>query len=211
MIPTTPIARSKTAALSRVLDTVPRGYQRYTAGTVSAGKAIRLANKFHTLYRIGASPAQRLVRKRQGLANALLVLYWPEGAELVHWLLLATEGAGLEAEQLRYVTDKPRLEWLGYELVRHSTRGRTCWTWRRPKLEMAEHYVLLDALVKQRQQSGISAWLERLANQPGFHGVRTQTWSLCQEVRRRGYEGELPYIYYVQKLSHGEPLTLNTD
>jgi hypothetical protein len=76
---------------------------------------------------------------------------------------------------------------------------------------MAEHYVLLDALVKQRQQSGISAWLERLANQPGFHGVRTQTWSLCQEVRRRGYEGELPYIYYVQKLSHGEPLTLNTD
>jgi hypothetical protein len=211
MIPTTPIARSKTAALSRVLDTVPRGYQRYTAGTVSAGKAIRLANKFHTLYRIGASPAQRLVRKRQGLANALLVLYWPEGAELVQWLLLATEGSGLEAEQLRCVTDKPRLEWLGYELIRHATRGRTSWTWRRPKSEMAEHYVLLDALVKQRQQSGISAWLERLANQPGFHGVRTQTWSLCQEVRRRGYEGELPYIYYVQKLSHGEPLTLNTD
>jgi hypothetical protein len=210
MIPTTPIARSKTAALSRVLDTVPRGYQRYTAGTVSAGKAIRLANKFHTLYRIGASPAQRLVRKRQGLANALLVLYWPEGAELVQWLLLATEGSGLEAEQLRCVTDKPRLEWLGYELIRHATRGRTSWTWRRPKSEMAEHYVLLDALVKQRQQSGISAWLERLANQPGFHGVRTQTWSLCQEVRRRGYEGELPFIYYVQKINHGEPLMLNT-
>ena len=125
--------------------------------------------------------------------------------------MLATEGAGLEAEQLRYVTDKPRLEWLGYELVRHSTRGRTCWTWRRPKSEMAEHYTLLNAHVMTRRQSGIQALLERLANQPGFHGVRTQTWSLCQEARRRGFEGELPFIYYVQKLSHGEPLALNTD
>ncbi|MDP3537976.1 MAG: hypothetical protein Q8S26_04665 [Azonexus sp.] len=206
----TPISHSKTAALTRILDLIPRGYHQYTCGTVKAAKAIHLANKFHTLYRIGASPAQRLVRKRQGLANALLVMYWPEGAEGVHWLLLVTDGTGLEAEHLRSVTDKPRLEWLGYELVRHATRGRTSWTWRRPKVEMAEHYVLLDALVKQRHQSGIRAWLERLANQPGFHGVRTQTWALCEETRRRGYEGELPFIYYVQKLSHGEPLALNT-
>lgn len=76
---------------------------------------------------------------------------------------------------------------------------------------MAEHYTLLNAHVMTRRQSGIQALLERLANQPGFHGVRTQTWSLCQEARRRGFEGELPFIYYVQKLSHGEPLALNTD
>lgn len=206
---TTPISRSKTAALSRILDVVPRGYQRYTCGTISAAKAIYLANKFHALYLIGASPAQRLVRKRRGLANALLVLYWPEDVEKVHWLLLATDGTGLESEQLRNVTDKPRLQWLDYELVRHATRGRTSWTWRRPKSEMLEHYSLLDALSPQRHKTSIQTLLERLANQPGFHGIRTQTWALCREARRRGYGGELPFVYYVQKVSHGDRLLLD--
>ena len=43
MPPTTPIASSKTAALSRILDVIPRGYVRYTAGTVSAAKTLALA------------------------------------------------------------------------------------------------------------------------------------------------------------------------
>ena len=58
--PTTPIARSKTAALARILDCVPRGYHRYTFGTVKAGKAEALARKFHALYGIGCTPAQRV-------------------------------------------------------------------------------------------------------------------------------------------------------
>lgn len=208
MPPTTPIGRSKTAALSRILDLVPRGYQRYTAGTIKAAKAERLANKFHSLYAIGATPAQRLVRKQRGDANALLVLYWPENAETVHWLLLATEGNGLEQEDWQSVTSKSRLVWLGYEFVRYPTRGRTSWTWRRPKVEMAEHYVLLASFSGLRNEKTLQGWLERLSRQPGFHGVRQQTWSLYQEARRRGYAGELPVIFHVQKMSHGEPMQL---
>ena len=76
---TTPVARSKTAALARILDSVPKGYAYYTAGECPAGKLEALARKFHARYGIGCSPAQRLTRKQKGLANALLVLYLPAG------------------------------------------------------------------------------------------------------------------------------------
>ena len=131
----TPIATSKTAALSRVLDGVSRGYTRYIGGVTTADKAIAVANKFHKLYGIGCTPALRITRKGKGQANTLLVMYWPAGAAQVDWLLLATPGTGLieTRERLLEVTGKPRLQWLGYELLRYGARGVTRWTWRRPK------------------------------------------------------------------------------
>lgn len=208
MLPSTPIARSKTAALARILDSVPKGYQRYTSGTVSAVKAAVLANKFHARYGIGCSPAQRLTRKAKGFANAILVMYWPEAADEVHWMLLATAGTGLESEKLRFVDEKPRLNWLGYELVRHSAHGRTCWTWRRPQKEMADLHALLAHQANLKHQNAIEETLGRIARQPGFNGVRTQSWALCQEARRRGYSGPLPHLFFLQKVSHGDRLTL---
>lgn len=206
----TPISRSKTAALARVIDSTPKGYHRFTSGTVKPEKALALAGKLHERHCIGATPAQRITRKKHGQANALLVMYWPDGAELVHWLMLFTSGELDSHEQLRDVTHKPRLEWLGYELVRHPTRGATSWTWRRPKGEMSEHYAMLAELLNKRQagQAGLADFLQRLANQPGFHGVREQTWSLFEEARRRGYSADMPHIFYQQKVSHGDRLAL---
>ena len=208
MPPSTPIARSKTAALSRVLDSVPKGYRRYILGTVDVAKAEALANKFHALYGIGCSPAQRLTRKAKGLANAILAMYWPEGAEQVNWMLLATDGTGLEAEKLRPVDEKPRLNWLGYELARHSVQGRTSWTWRRPREEMAELHALLAHQANLKQQKALEETLARIARQPGFNGVRSQSWALCQEARRRGYSGQFPHLFFLQKVSHGDRLAL---
>lgn len=207
---TTPIARSKTAALARILDCVPKGYFRYTCGTVKAAKAEALARKFHALYGIGCTPAQRLTRKAKGLANSVLVMYWPEGAETVAWLLLATDGNGLEGETLQMVSEKPRLTWLGYELVRHAAQGRAAWTWQRPKAEMAELYALIAYQAHQRHYGALAETLERITRQPGFHGVRAQSWVLCQEARRRGYPGALPKLFYLQKVSHGERLVLTS-
>jgi hypothetical protein len=204
----TPIARSKTAALARILDSVPKGYQRYTSGTVSAAKAAALANKFHALYGIGCSPAQRLARKSKGIANAILAMYWAEGADQVNWLLLTTDGTGLESEKLRPVDEKPRLSWLGYELVRHSVRGRTSWTWRRPREEMAELHALLAHQANLKHQKALEETLARIARQPGFNGVRAQSWALCREARRRGYSGPLPHLFFIQKVSHGDRLAL---
>lgn len=203
-----PIARSKTAALARVLDSIPKGYRRYTSGTVVASKAASLAAKFHAKYGIGLSPAQRLTRKSKGLANCLLVMHWPENAERAEWLLMATSGKGLEREATRDVEEKPHLIWLGYELVRHANRGKVSWTWRRTKSEMRDLYALLTGQLNRRHFGAVTDTLERIARQPGFHGVREQSWQLFQYARQHGYEEELPYLFYLQKVSHGDPLVM---
>lgn len=258
----TPIARSKTSALARILDSVPKGYIHYTAGECPVEKMEALARKFHERYGIGCSPAQRLIRKQKGLANAVLVLYCPAqmevestsllGAEApaglevhlasdergthtsehaedsaesaspspaqpmvmprgkVSWLLLATKGNGPihEQEQLRSVLDSRRLVFLRYELVRYATRGKTSWTWRRTKEEMAELHALLEAQLKGHHLSAVHETLLRISRQPGFSRVREQSWALFQFARRWGYDKELPFLHFLQKVSHGERMWL---
>lgn len=239
----TPIAQSKTAALCRVLDAVPKGYHHFTAGTCAAGKAEKLARKFHTLYGIGFSPAQRITRKKQGLANAVLVLFWPPEAAprlasdleagqatdlataeapvggeaalpretTISWLLLATDGAGAvhDQERLQSVLGASRLHWLGYELVRLSSRGRVSWTWRRTKSEMSDWYALLTDQLRRRNISAVTQSMQRISRQPGFSGVRQQSWDLCQFARSQGYVEPLPFLFHVQKVSHGQPLRVS--
>lgn len=234
--PTAPISTSKSAALSRVLDLVPKGYTRYAAGRCPARKAKALAQKFHEKYGIGCSPAQRITRKQKGLANAVLVLYWPAGGNAeeaagevripphdpspdrqplppdaeVSWLLLVTGGNGavVEEERLASVLDARRLVWLGYELVRQPNRGGSRWTWRRTKAEMADWYALLGDQLAARRRGAVAETLQLISRQPGFSGVREQSWELCQFARQRGYAGELPFLFHLQKLSHGTPLRL---
>lgn len=245
MAHTTPLARTKTAALSRVLDLLPKGYTFYTSGECPAEKALALARKFHARYGIGCTPAERITRKARGEANALLVMYWAAGKESslvsdlapilaprevtlqapdettralsgtspeapVSWLLLVTGGTGAvwESEKLISVLERRRLVWLGYELVRHSSRGKTAWTWRRTKEEMTQLYALLAELLNRHHDRAAAEALVRIARQPGFAGVREQSWTLCGFARSRGFTGELPHLFYVQKVSHGEPLLL---
>ncbi len=240
MAHTTPLARSKTAALARLLDNVPKGYTFYTAGECPAGKTMALLRKFHERYGIGCTPAERITRKSKGLANALLALYWSGdasagmklkppadmaagspfevaaspalGTDKASWLLLATEGVGpvWEMEKLHSVQDKPRLNWLGYELIRHTVNGKTAWTWRRTKEEMENLYRLLGEQLGRRHYSAVADTLERIARQPGFAGVREQSWQLCEFARQRGYEGTLPHLFYVQKVSHGERVVIDS-
>jgi hypothetical protein len=304
-----------------VLDSVPKGYVYYCCGTCAPKKLRKLAEKFHAQYGIGCSPAQRITRKKKGLANSILVAYWPQAVDepvagpvsdvdaaanageatefasfeslrrvaaedaiivaaspitlqaaltptgvvgvadsvvdsvvgsiansgnrvdalsvtntfthsdtrsatnqsdaisdfdshaeaQIRWLLLATAGAGPvhELETLRSVLETPRLVFLGYELVRHSVRRKTSWTFRRTKSEMSNLYALLDDQLKQRHQEGrVAQTLLRISRQPGFSGIRQQSWDLYQFARLHGYAGELPFLYFVQKLRHGTPLIL---
>ena len=206
--PNTPVATSKTAALSRILDSVPKGYVFWMAGQIPKEKMERLARKFHERYGIGCSPAQRITRKQQGQANALLVLYCPPDCTSVEWLLLATQGNGMQSETLRRIDEKPRLVWLGYELLRYATRQKTSWTWRRTKAEMAEWYALLESQLKPNQMFKVEYTLVRIAYQPGFHGVREQSFALCQFAQAHGYRGEIPHLFYLEKVSHGERILL---
>lgn len=235
--PAIPIATLKTSALSRVLDVVPKGYTHYTAGQVPARKLLLLLNKLHIKYGIGASSAQRILRKKKGQANALMVVYVhltasnlaadppPESSltwrkmdlqsilqtdTQVSWLLLATKGTGpvWEEERLRDVREKPRLTWLGYELVRHEARGRATWTWRRPKTEMEELYALLGEQLRRHHDAAVAETLLRISRQPGFAGVREQSAELCRYARANGYPGEPPFLFHVQKVGQGERVML---
>lgn len=202
------VSHTKSQAMTRILDQVSRGYIRYTSGTIRADKAIRLASKFHRHYGVGCTPSQRITRKHHGLANTTLILFWPNEAVTVEWLMLATEGSGLESEKLLQAEARPRLLWLGYELVRHAYRGRTSWTWRHPKVRVADWYSILDASLCRRRESETESILESIARCPGFHGVRTQSVALIEYAQKRGYRGEVPTLYYMRKISHGSKLAL---
>ncbi|NSL54561.1 hypothetical protein [Uliginosibacterium aquaticum] len=92
----------------------------------------------------------------------------------------------------------------GYELVRHSVRERAAWTFRRTHEEMADWFALLEAQLKRRRSDEVALSLQRIARQPGFAGVREQSWRLCQFARQNGYAEELPFLYFVSKVSQGE-------
>jgi hypothetical protein len=62
--------------------------------------------------------------------------------------------------------------------------------------------------VARRRNGEVARTLQRIANQPGFHGVRTQSETLFEFATNRGYEGELPPLFFVQKLAHGKPLAI---
>jgi len=210
----TPISPSKTAALSRISDSISKGYVRYVCGSVAVDKAERMIRKLHERHEIGATPARRAVQKASGNANAVLSVHWPESADRVEWMMLFTAGRLAWPEpQLRDVAIKPRPQWLGYELVRHVGGGRSgasaAWTWRRPLAEMQEHFALLNQLSNNRHWSAVEQMLQRIARQPGFHGVREQSKRIVDEARRRGYVGEVPMLFYVQKVSHGPRLELS--
>lgn len=206
----TPIARSKSAALSRIVDCVPRGYTLAVQGRIAPEKAAAFVQKMHDRYGIGCTPSQRHTRKQKGIANALLAIYWPEQGNC-EWVMLATPGTGMEAEKgLRPLDAKPRLQFLGFELVRHNASSTVSWTWRRPKDQQAEAHALIKDYCNRHRWDALGAYLEMLARQPGFHGVREQTKALCQEAAKKGYSGSLPRLFYMEKGSHGEPMLLRS-
>lgn len=95
---------------------------------------------------------------------------------------------------------------LGYELTRYSNQGAARYTWRRPRDEMENLYNALDEALKRRRWSTVGQLLDLIAAQPGFHGVREQGIRLQQFVRSKGYDHEMPRLFYLEKMSHGEKL-----
>ena len=208
---TTPIAGTKTEALARVLAAVTHGYTRVCSGLVPREKLVRLATKFDVKYGIGHGKGQRIINRRAGYANILFAAYSPPAMylavdERLPWTMLSTPGDGVDEETWTDVIDRP--VWLDYELCRHNDAGKVRWTWRRTKAEMEKLYAELGEDVARRRFDDVAQTLHRVARQPGFHGVRVQSRALIEYVQRRGYQGPVPHLYYVQMVSHGTPLLL---
>ena len=89
----------------------------------------------------------------------------------------------------RWPMDRP--VWLDYQLCRHYDAGEVRWTWRRTSAEVAQLYAELGEELARRRYGEVARTLQRIANQPGFHGVRTQSETLFEfrsEERRVGKE-----------------------
>jgi hypothetical protein len=207
----TPISQTKTQALARALGSVSHGYTRVCMGTVPLERLSALAAKFDARYGIAHTKGQRVVNKRAGRANTLFVAYSPPDEyrvenERLPWMLLATHGEGVETERWQDVKDRPI--WLDYQLCRHNDAGEVRWTWRRTSAEMTNLYAELGEDLARRRHDQVARTLQRIANQPGFHGVRAQSAALCAFATSRGYEGPLPTLFFVQKVPHGKPLLI---
>jgi hypothetical protein len=207
----TPISQTKTQALARVLSSVTHGYTRACMGTVPPERLSGLAAKFDTLYGIADTKGQRVVNKRAGRASTLFAACMPPEEyrvenERLPWMLLATPGEGVEAEHWVDIVDRP--VWLDYQLCRHNDAGELRWTWRRTYQEMSQPYAELGDDLAKGRHGAVTRTLQRIAHQPGFHGVRTQSAELLAFAIGRGHKGELPMLFYVQKIPHGKPLSL---
>ena len=210
---TTPIATTKTQALARVLAAVTHGYTRVCMGTVPPEKLAGLAVKFDATYGIAHTKGQRVINRRDGRANTMFAAYNPPAEYLVAgerlpWILLATEGDGVESERWTPVIDRPI--WMDYQLCRHNDAGEVRWTWRRTKAEMTRLYAELGEDLARNRHGSVEQTLRRIANQPGFHGVRAQSRALVGYAHGRGYTGEVPRLYYVSSIRHGTPLCITT-
>ena len=73
---------------------------------------------------------------------------------------------------------------------------------------MTELRALLEEQLKRHHLSAVHETLLRISRQPGFSRVREQSWALCQFARSRGYDKELPVLYFMEKVSHGERMQL---
>jgi hypothetical protein len=207
----TPISQTKTQALARVLASATHGYTRVCMGTVPPERLSALVAKFDALYGIADTKGQRVVNKRAGRASTLFAAYAPPDEyrvenERLPWMLLATPGDGVEAERWVDVVDRP--VWLDYQLCRHNDAGEVHWTWRRTSAEMAQLYAEVGDDLAKGRHGAVARTLQRIAHQPGFHGIRTQSAELLAFAIGRGYEGELPTLFYVQKIPHGKPLLI---
>lgn len=201
-----PISETHAATLSRLMNNLLAGYTFHARGSISADRVAYLAQKFHRIHRAAATPSQRHTRKKKGLANALLTIYLAPDADFAEWFLQFTPGELSSPEQLQDATKKPFLTFAHYELVRVAKRNNPKdfnWSFRRNKESMSELHDKLKLYSHRKHYHKVKKLLERAAAEPQFHLVREQTKRLLCTARKYKYRGELPFLFYMTRVSHG--------
>jgi len=205
----TPLSITLDAALSRALNCVSKGYQRFLMGSVQADGIADLVRDIHDRYSIHASPEQRAWRRQTSKANAFLTVYQSDpNADTAQWLLLLNEGTLDSPEILQDVCKPPYLHWLGYTLTWHTFEEKIRWTWEFEQEAMKAWFDRLYKQIKLHQHEAVAATLADFAALPRFHGVTEQKWKLFRFAQRNGYSGSLPAVKYIQKVKHGEPIAV---
>ena len=191
----------KSAVMQRIQDLVRGGYHRYTCGVISTSRLPALRAKFAARYTTDASRAERQRRRRNGLANAWLIVHRPPKAIRAVWWLLVEDGDHLahSTESLRDARDRPdRLimpdPGIGrknafaeveraFELVKLDDR----WTWRMSsEMKTAWRDRIRSAARTKDTEKGDEEWRQAmwsLRRMPGFRGIRSDAYDLVKLAR----------------------------
>lgn len=215
------IFTSRPVAMQRLSDCVGNGYSAWCTGSIPAMRCVKLISKFDLNYHVLADRNERARRKRAGLGNAQLVLWFNQ--DVIRWWLLITpqavgDHAAHSLERLQNaLAQEERIEIDGYELVRLSRKGqeKPSLTWR-----MTEHKYqgwrqsVIDT-VRSRSHHSMHHMLYSLWSSPGFAGIRSQIGKIAAlyraEVKRSGNkDAPMPpkRLSYVRRLKH-DGLTLS--
>lgn len=183
------VFRHKTTLMQRTLDYVRLGYHWHISGSVPLARAPAFVRKFRDLYLVHLSADQRYRRKKQGLGNAVLLLWQaPEAPTAVTFILLVTDGdhPAHKLEQLKDAHHRNQHVTLtGYELVRLTKAGteNPVWTWRMTDASYeAWRLRIIRACRTEVQQPARQAW-HSLYGTPGFSGARSQVGKLVALFR----------------------------
>lgn len=205
------IARSKSATMRRLLETVERGSRYWTSGVVSLDKAEALAAKFAALYDTDRDEAKRCRMKAKGYANAQLIMYPrnDQDCKEILWWLLVTPGKGEvhQREALKDTHDKRQLlRWEDqYELkhMQHSTEtgGGRHWTWRCCEENIKGMRDKMLALCSgpdkpnQTRDKELHKLISSMLLMPGYYGIRQQVMQLLYAGEARWNQmHKAPYL-----------------
>ena len=199
---------SSRSALASVSAYVARGFTYYTTGTVPYRKAEKFARKMHNRYGVHGGQYDLEKQREKGQARARLVMF--EGAEKLHFVLLATEGQGLihSEESLANAQKDGKLTWGGLVLRRRVTpsekkrkKGKSSggdsgsghkvskkqkseWAWYLTKREYQEVRDLCLTAARKKDLRQARIRVGELMKIPGFNGVRHQRKRLFESMLR---------------------------
>lgn len=180
---------ARPVVMQRLMDLVSHGFTCWVSGSVPALRCKKLVAKFDLNYHTHADRNERARRKRAGLGNAQLVLWFHQ--DVIRWWLFATppnigEHAAHSQEKLRNALEPGgRIEIDGFELVHLHRKGqeKPSLTWR-----MTEHKYqgwrqsVIDT-VRSRSHHSMHHMLYSLWSSPGFAGVRSQIGKIAALYR----------------------------
>lgn len=223
---------NRKVVMQAILDAVQRGNPCWCAGAVAPEKCERLIRKFSINYQVDEGRNGRARRKRNGLGNAQLILWW--NRERVYWWLFVTspssgEHAAHAVENLKNAMSKEgRIQLDGFELVQlpkvarkydpQLERGKEFpnlrWTWRMSAKKYEDWRISIIDSMRQSSSFALHQLIYSLWSSPGFSGVRSQIGKLAVLYRaeakrsRRSDAPSLPKkLIYIRRLRH-DGLTL---
>lgn len=204
----------KSAWMQRAQDLVRNGHRFYVTGTIMQEKAEGLALKLATAYETELLPMAQSRKRSRGEASFRLLSWSDENAQVMHWILLHTDGSVPECasrEKWQDAAGKTRLAVVGgYELVRlvKPLSPKPVWTWRYSKNHLEGLQDSIKRAIRNKRDDLLTQLIHEISRTLGFSGARVQVKSLYNLIendwkRTRGVDPlpELPkHVGYIQRL-----------